>query len=102
MDKVYSRMVQESPNRAERRKDPSRCANVQPMLECFQSEVVEPIWWRSVSKNVRRPVWIGEDVELMVWMKARRPEFIWFRDVSEIVVVGAMICSTPQGHERSV
>ena len=55
-----------------------------------------------MSKNVRRPVRIGEDVELMVWMKARRPEFIWFRDVSEIVVVGAMICSTPQGHERSV
>jgi hypothetical protein len=57
----------------ERRRDPSSCANVQPMLKCFQSDVVEPTWWRSVSKNVRRPVGIGEDIELMMWLKARRP-----------------------------
>lgn len=28
---------------------------------------------------------IGEDVELMMCMKVRRPEFMWFHDVSEIV-----------------
>lgn len=60
----------------EQRKDPSSCANMQPMPECFQSDVVEPIWWRSVSKNIRKPVGIGEDVELMMWLKVRRPEFI--------------------------